>query len=114
MRLCDDEKGYVQLFLTVLPFFIRALPPPPSASDSHPYHDAISRQRETLKNSVTLLRFELREMQNVLTESYSACDLSLQEFETARDALEDVLYLLEDLVDESIRKYQGSEPLPTR
>jgi hypothetical protein len=113
MRLCDDEKGYAQLFLTVLPFFIRALPPS-SASASHPYHDSISRRQETLKNSVTLLRFELREMQNVLTESYSACDLSPQEFETARDALEDVLYLLEDLVDESIRKYQGGEPLPTR
>ncbi|KAL5358301.1 hypothetical protein BJX96DRAFT_163656 [Aspergillus floccosus] len=101
MRLCDDEEGYAQLFFTVLPFFIEALPNPPSPSGSRSFHGAVSRQQEAMKNSITLLRFEFKEMQNVLTESYSACDLSSIEFETARDALEDVLYLLEGRIFDS-------------
>lgn len=110
MRLCDESKGYARLFLTVLPKFVKALPRPPSHTVTTGLQHSASREREALKNSITLLRFELREMQNTFTESCCSSNLTVDEFNTARDALEDVLYLLEGLVDSSISVYhQGNE-----
>ncbi|KAF9886798.1 hypothetical protein FE257_011045 [Aspergillus nanangensis] len=94
MRLCDDETGHLRLFFAVLPTFIGALPPPPSFSPA-----GGSRRRETLKNAITLLRFETREMQHVLAADRMSYDLSVDEFEEALEALEDILFVLEDLVN---------------
>ncbi|KAE8441485.1 hypothetical protein EG329_004909 [Mollisiaceae sp. DMI_Dod_QoI] len=58
-------------------------------------------------NSITLLRFEVQEMQKVLTETRSEYDLSGDDFGKASAALESVLFSLEELVDEAILKYHG-------
>ncbi|PKY09243.1 purine and uridine phosphorylase [Aspergillus campestris IBT 28561] len=109
MRLCDDPKGYARLFLSVLPEFVKALPRPPSPSVTTGLQHAASRESEALKNSITLLRIEFREMQNTFAESCCSSNLTVDEFNTARDALEDVLYLLEGLADSLIPVHQVNQ-----
>jgi len=100
MRLADEDT---QLFLAVLPTFVEALPPCPgpalTGSHSNNPHDL---GRMDLMNSITLLRFEIQRMQNVLTEAGLEYDLPDDDFVNASKALEDGLFWLEELVDDAI------------
>lgn len=106
MRLCDKSFASLELFLTLLPLFINALPPHPeiTLSSSQP---KLSSRVEEFKNATTLLRFEIQEMQNVLTKDRAEYDLSAEEADKATHALEDVLLLLEGLVHSSVLECHG-------
>ncbi|KAH7133081.1 hypothetical protein B0J13DRAFT_93100 [Dactylonectria estremocensis] len=102
-RLLDEETGYLQLFRTVLPVFIEALPPRPSVSP------LISRKQEELKNTISILRFEVQEMEQVLSGTWTACDLTNDATSEASNALEDALLCMEDLVRVDPEGESGSQ-----
>jgi hypothetical protein len=105
MRLASARDGYSQLFHAVLPTIVEALPPRPTQtlfSTGINSHDRNLNDELVLKNSITLLRFEIQEMQKVLTEANSEYDLSNEAYAQASSALEDVLSLFEERVDDVI------------
>ncbi|KAH7153364.1 hypothetical protein EDB81DRAFT_791255 [Dactylonectria macrodidyma] len=101
-RLLDEENGYLQLFRTVLPLFIEVLPPRPSVSP------LTNRKQEELKNTISILRFEVQEMEQVLNGTWTECDLTDDATSKACDALEDALFCMEDLVRIDLNR----EPIP--
>lgn len=95
-RLVDEDTEYLQLFYDVLPAFIEALPPRPSAAPAN------NRKQETLKNLISILRFEMQQMQQILTKTHTEYDLMDEDIfkvPDVSDALEDVLFCLEGLVN---------------
>jgi hypothetical protein len=92
-----------QLFFTVVPAFVVALPPKPMRRSE-------DRNLENRDNAITFLRFEIQELPRVLTKDHAIYDLSDHAYRTASDALELILVLLEDLVDDAIPRHVG-QPL---
>lgn len=90
-RLSDEVTEYLQLFQAVLPAFIEALPPWLSAAPNDP-------KQEILKNVITILRFKTNEMQQVMIPACWDYDLTDVDISRVSDAVEDVLFSLEDLV----------------
>lgn len=56
------------------------------------------RKQEILKNMITILRFEINEMQHAMITACSDDDLTDIDISRVSDALEDVLFSLEGLV----------------
>lgn len=56
------------------------------------------RKQEILKNMITILRFEINEMQHAMITACSDYDLTDRDISRVSDALEDVLFSLEDPV----------------
>lgn len=113
MRLASARDGYSQLFHAVLPTIVEALPPRPAQtlfSTGINSHDRNLNDELVLKNSITLLRFEIQEMQKVLTEANSEYDLSNDAYAQASSALEDVLSLFEERIDDVILDYHTQRP----
>lgn len=109
MRLVDRSSQSVQLFLQVLPIITRALPPRPSIElvGSCSKSSSQGRRIEALKNAVTLLRFEIHEMADVLTIADAERILPYEEVGEAAEALEDILLLFESLVRDSFLSCRG-------
>ncbi|RKK64379.1 hypothetical protein BFJ69_g16745 [Fusarium oxysporum] len=89
----DETTGYLRLFHAVLPVFIEALPRVPDVAPT------TNPTRETLKNLITILRFEIQEMQQVLIDTHAEHNLTNNGTLKASEALEGVLFCLETLVD---------------
>lgn len=87
----DENAGHLQLIHVVLPVFIKALPPVPDVAP------LINPKQEILRNLITILRFEIQEMQQVLIET--RVEHNLTDNGTLTEMLEDVLFCLDALVD---------------
>lgn len=100
----------VQLFFAIVPAFIDALPPSPKHEPgaTHPgQRQSEDRNRANRDNAITFLRFEIQELPRVLTKDHAMYDLSDDAFSTASDALEDILVLLDELVDNAIPRHKS-------
>ncbi|KAL7948569.1 hypothetical protein V8C42DRAFT_314863 [Trichoderma barbatum] len=102
MRLIEADA---QLYFAIVQAFVSALPPSPerepdAASTCKPQSG--DRIRTKRHNVIRILRFEVWELTEVLTKDRAVCDLSVDAFDNASDALEDLLYLLDGLVDDGI------------
>ncbi len=99
-----DER-VTQLFFSVVPAFIAALPPSPKhrpATDYSRQPQPEERNGETQDNAVRLLRFAVQQLLGVFTTNRSLYDLPVDAFGKASEALEDILFVLEELVDDEI------------
>ncbi|OCK94770.1 uncharacterized protein K441DRAFT_696305 [Cenococcum geophilum 1.58] len=107
MHLAEAD---VQLFFAVVPAFVDALPPRPKheLGVTHPgQRQSEDRNRANRDNAITFLRFEIQELPRVLTKDHAIYDLSDHAFSTASDALEDILVLLDELVDDAIPRHES-------
>jgi len=98
-------KTDAQLFLGTVQAFVGALPPSPkrepdAAQTCQPQSEDWNQTKR--HNAITFLRFEVWELTEVLTEDRAICDLSGDAFDSASDALEELLDLLDGLVDDGI------------
>ena len=62
-------------------------------------------------NAITFLRFEIQELPRVLTRDCAIYDLSDDAFSKASVALEDILFLLDELVDHAILEQESDVPV---
>lgn len=85
-----------RLFFAVVPAFVDALPPSPGQ------HQSEDRNQANRDNAITFLRFEIQELPRVFTKDRATYDLSEDAFSTASDALEDILVLLDERVDDAM------------
>ncbi|KAF2191249.1 subtilisin-like protein [Zopfia rhizophila CBS 207.26] len=92
-------------FLDVAPAFVASLPPAPPRDEvpnsvkKQPLEDI----RMLARNNANVeLRFEIGELLATFTKERANQDLSFDDHRHVAEALEDILYLLEDLVDDSI------------
>ncbi|KAH6975802.1 hypothetical protein EDB80DRAFT_541772, partial [Ilyonectria destructans] len=90
MRLDKDER--CQLLFAVHSTFVEALPAVSESSNALPVDD----------NLITLLRNEIKMITITFNEEDAECELSDKSFHDARDSLDCILYLFENLVDECI------------
>jgi hypothetical protein len=86
-----ENAGHLQLIHAVLPVFVQALPPVPDVAPT------TNPKQEKLKNFITILRFEIQEMQQVLIETH--VEQNLTNNDAFGEALEDLLFCLDALVD---------------
>lgn len=93
-RLIDQEDGHFPLLLAVLPAFVEALPPRHQTSSDFETDEA----RLEFKNSTILLRNEIKEMQNIITEERIEYELPAKDFSTAFSVVNNTLHCFEDLV----------------
>ena len=98
----------VELFSTVIPAFIDALPRSPwhDSATTHLLQPEAQNQIHRA-NVINILRFEIQQLPEVLTKDAATYVLSDDLFRRASDALEDVLSLLDDLVDSEIVRCKG-------
>ena len=90
------------LFFDVIGAFVQALPSPPDRSRNHDGHEMDKEDRIIRNNAITSLRFEVQDLPRVFTEERATFDLPNEDFGYAKDALEDILVLMDDLVDNGI------------
>ncbi|KAH7210106.1 hypothetical protein DER44DRAFT_775050 [Fusarium oxysporum] len=88
-----ESVRYLQLIYAVLPVFIEALPPVPDVAQT------TNSKQEILKNLVTILRFEIQEMQKILSVTHTEHNFTSSSTLKASEELEDVLFCLDALVD---------------
>lgn len=96
-----------ELFLAVVPVFVDALPSRPKreprATDQRqPQPEDWSRAERA--NAIVFLRFEIQQLPKVLPKDYATYDLSDEVSQTASDALDDILFVLDELIDDAIIK----------
>lgn len=102
MRLADAQPAYPQLLLDILPAFVEALPRAPHPDQPSPISVPNGRKYEIRMNSITLLRFEIQGMQELLTKFRLDHELSKEDYVKAYTATEDILISFEELVDNAI------------
>jgi hypothetical protein len=105
-------EAYAPLFFAVVPAFVDALPVSPKHNEpgatNSGQRQSEERNRASRDNAITFLRFEIQELPRALTKDYAVYDLSDDAFRTASDALEDILLLLHELVDDAIPRYESN------
>lgn len=90
-----SESPEFGLFLAVSPIFVRSLPLSPSKLS---HTSKADRKSLALNNAITLLRVEIQQMEAVFPISYAEHELPEDIFNTAKNALEDILEFLETLL----------------
>lgn len=100
MRLGGYEQ--CQLFLTVYPAFVEALPIISSSSNTQSTDIPVSAYTLSLDNLITELRDEIKKIGITFNEEDTQCELHDELFQDARDALDQILFLFEDLVHDGI------------
>ncbi|KAF9891461.1 hypothetical protein FE257_003927 [Aspergillus nanangensis] len=109
-RLCYGSN--LELLRTAIPWFVDALPPHPGiaylASALRP-QNAVS---EATKDAITLLRFEIKEMRNILMEDRTEKELSAEETTKVAGAIEAVLLIFEDLLDPALLNHRSTPTSP--
>ncbi|KAL6353450.1 hypothetical protein LRP88_13942 [Fusarium phalaenopsidis] len=93
MRL---NQRNVDIFFATAPAFVASLPPAPDRDK------ALEDVMLALTNSVVSLRFEFTRLRNSFSIEWAATDLPKSDCAEANIALEDILDMLDNLVDDSI------------
>lgn len=94
-----------ELFLAVVPVFVDALPlrpkrEPRATDQRQPQPEDWSRAERA--NAIVFLRFEIQQLPEVLPKDYATYDLSDEISQVASDALDDILFFLDGLVNDAI------------
>lgn len=102
-----------ELLLAVIPAFVDALPSRPKREPRTTDLRLRQRQPEDWSraerdNAIVFLRFEIKQLPEVLPKDYATYDLSDEISQTASDALDDILFVLDGLIDDVIIKQNSN------
>ncbi|KAL6886896.1 peptidase S8/S53 domain-containing protein [Trichoderma evansii] len=102
----------VQLFLAIVRAFVDALPPDPKNEPDTCRSQSEHQNRIERHNAIRILRLEVTTLSKDSTKNQVMCDLQDESFEKASKALEDLLYVLDELVDDGILKHNSKDLAP--
>ncbi|PON20790.1 hypothetical protein TGAM01_v210298 [Trichoderma gamsii] len=105
----------VQLFLATVQAFVDVLPPCPKRKSNAAQKDESTEAKNRLErdNFIRILRIDMTEVSGDSTKDRMMCDVPDGDaFEKAREALEDLLLMMNERVDDGIPKEDSNDPPP--